>query len=101
MRYEIQAIADADCKELTGEILASSNDSTEAHQLADNISAEWIFGVAIFDTETKLTDWGYGFGIPIPDREDFEFFCNEHQYGWRTTEDGRNEGCPDCRKEEE
>jgi len=32
--------------------------------------------------------------------QDFEFFCESHEYGWNTSEDGTNAGCLFCLEEE-
>ena len=59
-RYTIHAIADADCTQLHDEILAESDDLEEANELAIRCSNS-LFGSAIRDHRTGMTDFGEGF----------------------------------------
>lgn len=56
-RYEVRAIADADCTRVHDEVLASTDDATEAKRLAAENSRS-LYGAAVVDTETGAIDFG-------------------------------------------
>lgn len=57
-RYEVRPIADADCT-LTGDVVSTHATAEEAAAAAAH--AGGVYGAAVVDTETGLTDWGQGF----------------------------------------
>ena len=59
-RYEIHAIADADCTEINSEVLAATDDRDEAERLAVEHS-NYIWGSAVLDTITGDVDFGCGY----------------------------------------
>lgn len=65
-RYEIRPIVDADCTRVADRVLAATNDLKRAKDEAASHSGSFLYGTAIVDTETGLTDWGGGFGASPP-----------------------------------
>ena len=61
-RYEVRPIRDADCT-MTSETISSHDDLTEARDAAAHYTG--VYGCAIVDTKTGLTDWGRGFGVAV------------------------------------
>lgn len=64
-RYEVRAVADAQCSGLRDEILFESDDLDEAEQAASEAAETW--GTGIEDTKTGLIDYGFGFGVDVPE----------------------------------
>lgn len=54
MRYEVRVI----CSGTFGELLAASNDATEAKRVAEQHAHEYYYGTAIVDRETGTVDLG-------------------------------------------
>ena len=69
MKYTIHAVADENASSYDPEILASSDDATEADAIARKMSGAYAYGTAILDTATGKVDYGFGFGEPVPDPE--------------------------------
>lgn len=67
MRYVIYPIRDWECTELwDDEEVFATNDLTEAYTAASNLSGSFAYGVVIYDLKTNLIDWGFGFGVAVP-----------------------------------
>jgi hypothetical protein len=67
MRYEIYAIADAECSTIHPDVIEATDDLATARRRAADISGRHCYGTAILDTMTRRIDFGRGFGVPIPD----------------------------------
>jgi len=69
MRYEVRIIADPECTLITPAVLFNTDNLFEAKQSANLTSPQFCYGTAIADNETGQVDWGFGFGVPVPDPE--------------------------------
>lgn len=65
-RYAIYAVANENCDAICAELLHASDDLATAKHLASEVVSPW--GAAILDTESALIDYGFGFGVPVPEQ---------------------------------
>ncbi len=71
MRYEVHGIGNAECTEICVDVLYASNDLKSIKQAMESRKlSNRIYGCAILDRVTGLIDYGYGFGVPVPDLEE-------------------------------
>lgn len=69
MRYTIHLVATEDCDSIRDEVLAQAGAIEAAKAAASEHSSSGPYGVAIRDGETGLVDYGFGFGVAVPDPE--------------------------------
>jgi len=62
-RYQVFAVADAECSHVSGEAIRSFQDLGQAKHFAGMVARP--FGAAIVDRETGAIDFGHGFGVEI------------------------------------
>lgn len=67
-RYHLCPISDADCASVDDPI-ATFSSASDAKRMAGELSHRHVYGLAVKDTETGLTYWGHGFGVPVPEIE--------------------------------
>lgn len=65
-RYHVAPIADPDCTAINTNVVICETDNL-ADAAYEARHAGHQFGAAILDTKTKKIDWGYGFGVPVPE----------------------------------
>lgn len=69
-KFTITPIRDENCDSVLPEVLATVRTASEAMKMTKRYAARYQYGVAAVDTSTGLIDFGYGFGVPVPDATD-------------------------------
>jgi hypothetical protein len=64
-RYEVYPVADANCDRLHYEPIMKTDNLTSAKHMASIAGSPC--GCGIVDNETGSIDFGFGFGVPVPD----------------------------------
>jgi hypothetical protein len=70
VRYHAFLVADANCDSVSGPSLYGCDDLQIVKNYASNKVS--TFGVTILDKSTGLYDFGFGFGVPVPEAAENE-----------------------------